>query len=97
MNIEKTVSWDGKNLEFIDQRKLPLVEERVTISRIDEVTFAIEEMQIRGAPLIGIKGCAIVSHGKSDSKAIENAIYQAITYVDTGVNKHIVSRLEALQ
>jgi len=57
----------------------------------------IDYAEVGGAPLIGIKGCAIVSHGKSNARAIENAIYQAITYVDTGVNKHIVSRLEALQ
>ncbi len=56
----------------------------------------IDYAEIGGAPLIGIKGCAIVSHGKSNSKAIENAIYQAIRYVDTGVNEHIVARLELL-
>ena len=57
----------------------------------------IDYAEIGGAPLIGIKGCAIVSHGKSNPKAIENAIYQAIRYVDTGVNEHIVSRLEKLK
>lgn len=57
----------------------------------------IDYAEIGGAPLIGIKGCAIVSHGKSNSKAIENAIYQAINYVDTGVNEHIISRLEELK
>ncbi|MCW8895766.1 MAG: phosphate acyltransferase PlsX [Sulfurimonas sp.] len=53
--------------------------------------------EIGGAPLIGIKGCVIVGHGKSTPKAIQNAIYQAINYVDTGVNEHIVERLEALK
>ncbi len=57
----------------------------------------IDYAEIGGAPLIGIKGCAIVSHGKSNAKAIENAIYQAISYVDTGVNEHIVTRLEILK
>jgi glycerol-3-phosphate acyltransferase PlsX len=57
----------------------------------------IDYAEVGGAPLIGIKGCAIVSHGKSNAKAIENAIYQAIAYVDTGVNEHIISRLEVLQ
>jgi glycerol-3-phosphate acyltransferase PlsX len=57
----------------------------------------IDYAEVGGAPLIGIKGCAIVSHGKSNAKAIENAIYQAIRYVDTGVNKHIVARLEMLK
>jgi len=57
----------------------------------------IDYAEIGGAPLIGIKGCAIVSHGKSNARAIENAIYQAINYVDTGVNEHIISRLEKLK
>ena len=57
----------------------------------------IDYAEVGGAPLIGIKGCAIVSHGKSNAKAIENAIYQAISYVDTGVNEHIISRLAALK
>lgn len=57
----------------------------------------IDYAEIGGAPLIGIKGCAIVSHGKSNSRAIENAIYQAIKYVDTGVNQHIEARLEKLK
>ena len=56
----------------------------------------IDYAEVGGAPLIGIKGCAIVSHGKSNKKAIENAIYQAIRYVDTGVNEHIITRLEEL-
>ncbi len=54
----------------------------------------IDYAEIGGAPLIGIKGCAIVSHGKSNAKAMENAIYQAIAYVDTGVNEHILEKLE---
>lgn len=57
----------------------------------------IDYAEIGGAPLVGIKGCAIVSHGKSNSKAIKNAIFQAILYVDTGVNVHIENRLEQLK
>ncbi|MFT7860139.1 MAG: phosphate acyltransferase PlsX [Sulfurimonas sp.] len=57
----------------------------------------IDYAEIGGAPLIGIKGCAIVSHGKSNAKAIENAIYQAIRYVDTGVNRHIETRVAELK
>ena len=57
----------------------------------------IDYAEVGGAPLIGIKGCVIVSHGKSNPKAIKNAIFQAINYVDTGVNTHIENRLEALK
>ena len=54
----------------------------------------IDYAEVGGAPLIGIKGCVIVSHGKSNARAIENAIYQAISYVDTNVNEHILEKLE---
>ncbi|AFV98353.1 MULTISPECIES: phosphate acyltransferase PlsX [unclassified Sulfuricurvum] len=57
----------------------------------------IDYAEIGGAPLVGIKGCAIVSHGKSNPKAIKNAIFQAIRYVNTGVNEHIENRLEELK
>lgn len=53
----------------------------------------LDYAEVGGAPLIGIKGCAIVSHGKSNSKAIKNAINQAIRYVNTGVNEHIENAL----
>ncbi len=55
----------------------------------------IDYAEIGGAPLMGIDGCAIVSHGKSNPKAIKNAIFQAINYVDNNVNEQIVSTIEA--
>lgn len=57
----------------------------------------IDYAEIGGAPLIGIKGCVIVSHGKSSPKAIKNAIFQAVNYIDTGVNEHITQRLQSLK
>ncbi|MDQ7044304.1 MAG: phosphate acyltransferase PlsX [Sulfurimonas sp.] len=54
----------------------------------------IDYAEVGGAPLIGINGCAIVSHGKSNAKAMENAIYQAISYIDNHVNDHILEKLE---
>jgi phosphate acyltransferase len=55
----------------------------------------LDYAEVGGAPLIGVKGCTIVSHGKSNAKAIKNAIKQAIDFVDTGVNTHIEAALEA--
>ena len=54
----------------------------------------IDYAEIGGAPLIGINGCVIVSHGKSNPKAIQNAIFQAISFVDADVNTHIISTLQ---
>jgi glycerol-3-phosphate acyltransferase PlsX len=46
-----------------------------------------------GAPLLGIDGCAIICHGKSNPKAIKNAIYQAISFVDSDINGDIEAKI----
>jgi len=53
----------------------------------------VDKDEYGGAPLLGIDGCAIISHGASNSKAIKNAIFQAIKYTDSGVNKEIENLL----
>ena len=53
----------------------------------------VDYAEYGGAPLLGVKGCAIISHGKSNAKAIKNAIFQAIAYSDSGVNKAIETQL----
>ncbi len=49
----------------------------------------VDKDEYGGAPLLGINGCAIVSHGASNAKAIKNAIFQAIKYTQSDVNKVI--------
>ena len=46
----------------------------------------IDKDEYGGAPLLGIDGCAIISHGASNAKAIKNAVFQAITYTQSDVN-----------
>jgi glycerol-3-phosphate acyltransferase PlsX len=46
----------------------------------------IDKDEYGGAPLLGIDGCAIISHGASNAKAIKNAIFQAIAYTQSDVN-----------
>lgn len=47
-----------------------------------------------GAPLLGVNGCVIISHGKSNAKAIKNAIFQAIKFADSGINPVIEKELD---
>lgn len=42
-----------------------------------------------GAPLLGIKNCTIISHGKSSPKAIKNAIFQALKFANSNINEVI--------
>ena len=50
---------------------------------------SIDYAEYGGAPLLGVNGCVIVSHGKSNPKAIKNAIFQAITYVENDITEKI--------
>ncbi|WP_300361345.1 phosphate acyltransferase PlsX [Hydrogenimonas sp.] len=56
----------------------------------------IDYAEYGGAPLLGVKACTIISHGKSNPKAIKNAMFQAIRFVESDVNEAIRTRLEAL-
>lgn len=46
-----------------------------------------------GAPLLGVKKCVIISHGKSTPKAIKNAIFQAIKFAESDITKTIEGEL----
>jgi len=53
----------------------------------------VDYAEYGGAPLLGINGCAIISHGSSNAKAIKNAIFQAIRYTESDVNTTIEALL----
>ncbi len=53
----------------------------------------VDYAEYGGAPLLGVKAPVIVAHGKSNAKAIQNAIFQAITAANSNVNYHIEQRL----
>src|SRR4051812_10084002 len=50
-----------------------------------------------GAPLLGVKGVSIISHGKSSPRAIKNALKVAAQAVTSGMNEEIGQRLAAAQ
>ncbi len=62
-----------------------LMKKKVFASLKKEVDYE----EYGGAPLLGVDGCAIVSHGSSSAKAIKNAIFQAISYTKSDVNATI--------
>jgi len=53
----------------------------------------VDKDEYGGAPLLGIDGCAIISHGASNAKAIKNAIFQAMEYTQSDVNSEIEALL----
>jgi glycerol-3-phosphate acyltransferase PlsX len=48
-----------------------------------------------GAPLLGINGYALICHGRSESRAIKNAIRVGKQLFDAGVNPEIVKEIAA--
>lgn len=49
----------------------------------------VDKDEYGGAPLLGVKGCSIISHGASNAKAIKNAIFQAIRYTEADATRII--------
>jgi glycerol-3-phosphate acyltransferase PlsX len=46
-----------------------------------------------GAPLLGVGGYCLICHGRSDSRAIKNAIRVGKQLVNSGVNQKIIERI----
>ena len=47
-----------------------------------------------GAPLLGVRGVSIISHGKSSPRAIKNAVKVAARAVESGLSEQIGMRLQ---
>ncbi|AJD03852.1 acyl phosphate synthase [Campylobacter lari] len=59
----------------------------------NELKTHIDYEEYGGAPLLGIKECVIISHGKSGPKAIKNAIFQALNFTQSNINQTIEKEL----
>lgn len=49
-----------------------------------------------GVPLLGVDGICIISHGRSNAKAIQNAIKEATQFSRHNVNEHIITELKSI-
>lgn len=54
----------------------------------------VDYAEYGGAPLLGLKGIAVVCHGKSNPKAMTNAILVAARYVTNKAHEHLATELE---
>ncbi|MCV3396531.1 phosphate acyltransferase PlsX [Campylobacter sp. RKI_CA19_01116] len=59
----------------------------------NELKIHIDYEEYGGAPLLGVKECVIISHGKSGPKAIKNAIFQALNFTQSNINQTIEKEL----
>lgn len=54
MNEVETITYRSKKIHLIDQTKLPLYEEYIITDDVERIAVAIERLEVRGAPAIGI-------------------------------------------
>ena len=62
----------------------------------DQLMLALKHLdysQYGGAPLLGVKGISVISHGKSSPKALKNALKVAARAVESRMDEHIGRRL----
>jgi len=59
-----------------------------------EMKKQLDSAEYGGAPLIGINGTCIITHGNSNSKEIKNGIKVAAKYINNAVNQEIIDDLK---
>jgi glycerol-3-phosphate acyltransferase PlsX len=79
---------DGSSLLGDVAKKL-----RGTFSTLRE---RLDYSEYGGAPLLGVNGVMIIAHGRSDSRAITNAIRVAGRMAEMDVNRHITEEIREL-
>ena len=61
-----------------------------------EVRRRSDPASIGGAPLLGMKGCCVIGHGKSSARAVRNGVRTAAEFFRSGVNDAIEAELRPL-
>jgi glycerol-3-phosphate acyltransferase PlsX len=56
----------------------------------------IDPSEYGGAPLLGMKGCCVIGHGKSNAQAIKHGVRVAAAFFQSGVNETIEDELRGL-
>jgi len=69
----------------------------VTAEQLEAGLKHLDYSEYGGAPLLGVKGVSIISHGKSSPRAIKNAVKVAVQAVVSGMNEQIGARLAAAE
>ncbi len=62
---------------------------------LDKEKKSIDYSETGGAPLLGVNGVCIIAHGRSNPKAIKNAINRARELIEKKINEHIMEDIES--
>jgi phosphate acyltransferase len=59
-----------------------------------EFKKTVDYSEYGGAPLLGLNGICVICHGRSNAKAIKNAIRVAKEFAEGKINERIASELD---
>ncbi len=79
-----------ESLEATITRKIGYVLSRTAFK---EFKKRVDYSEYGGAPLLGVKGVCIITHGRSNANAIKNAIRVAAEFAEGKVNERIEAEL----
>jgi len=85
----------GKIIKNNLRRSLVSITGAVLMRKVfKNLKLKVDYAEYGGAPLIGVKAPVIIAHGKSNAKAMKNAIFQAIAAADSNLNSDIEEKLK---
>lgn len=87
----RTIRFHGGVVEILDQTLLPHSETYCTLRTLEDVAVAIEKMQVRGAPLIGVTaayGVVLAMQKEASDEALDASIKRLWHTRPTAVNLH---------
>jgi methylthioribose-1-phosphate isomerase len=97
-SLRRTIWWDGQQVAVVDQRQLP---RRVAVERwrtVDQAAEGIHQMQVRGAPLIGVAaahGVALAMAERPTDQALDAALAKLLATRPTAVSlRHALERMD---
>src|SRR5579863_97428 len=88
--VEMVYQMLRESLEATITRKISYVLAR---SAFKEFKKRVDYSEYGGAPLLGVKGVCIITHGRSNANAIKNAIRVAAEFAEGKVNERIEAEL----
>jgi glycerol-3-phosphate acyltransferase PlsX len=85
----------GKIIKNNLRRSLVSITGAVLMRKVfKQLKLKVDYAEYGGAPLIGVKSPVIIAHGKSNAKAIKNAVFQAIAAAESNLNQNIENSLK---
>ena len=81
--------------ELTSNGMMPKLGAMLSIPAFKSFKIVVDYAEYGGAPLLGLKGIAIVCHGKSNAKAITSALKLANSYIEKGTQQRLVEAISA--